>query len=127
MRPIHLIAGLTAALAVAAAPAASQAACQKRTNGTVIGALGGALLGSAVAGRGDRTEGALIGGAAGGLVGNQVSKCRGKTYSRAHRAPSRASYQRAEYASGPSCRTETRAFYDHYGRTVYQPVRVCGR
>lgn len=123
MRSIAMIAGL--AVAVVAAPAA-EAACQKRTNGTVIGALGGALLGSAVAGRGDRTEGALIGGAAGGLVGNQVSKCK--------RAPSRSyssrtrSYQRAGYEaprSGPTCRYETRAFYDAYGEVVYQPTRVC--
>jgi uncharacterized protein YcfJ len=121
MRPIAMIAGL--ALAIAAAPAA-EAACQKRTNGTVIGALGGALLGSAVAGRGDRTEGALIGGAAGGLVGNQVSKCK--------RKPSRSyartrSYQRAAYDAprAPSCRYETRAYYDAYGDVVYQPTRVC--
>ena len=123
MRTIALIAGL--AMAVAAAPAA-EAACQKRTNGTVIGALGGALLGSTVAGRGDRTEGALIGGAAGGLVGNQVSKCN-RSSSRSA-APSR-SYQRASaeprYAAAPACRYETRAFYDAYGEVVYQPTRVC--
>ena len=123
MRPINLIAGLSAALAVVAAPAVADAACQKRTNGTIIGALGGALLGGAVAGRGDRTEGALIGGAAGGLVGNQVSKCR-RSSSRAHQRPAR-SYQRASYDRAPTCRFETRAFYDHYGRAVYQPVRVC--
>jgi len=123
MRTIAMIAGL--AIAVAAVPAASQAACQKRTNGTVIGALGGALLGSAVAGRGDRTEGALIGGAAGGLVGNQVSKCRSapkRTYSSA-RSYDRAAYDRPR---GPaSCRMETRAYYDAYGQRVYQPTRVC--
>jgi uncharacterized protein YcfJ len=125
MRTIAMIAGL--AISVAAVPAASQAACQKRTNGTVIGALGGALLGSAVAGRGDRTEGALIGGAAGGLVGNQVSKCRPKAYSSRsyHRARTydRASYDRPRYAA--SCRMETRAYYDAYGQRVYQPTRVC--
>lgn len=124
MRTIAMIAGL--AIAVAAVPAASQAACQKRTNGTVIGALGGALLGSAVAGRGDRTEGALIGGAAGGLVGNQVSKCRSKSYasSRARaRNYERADYDRPRYAQ--SCRMETRAYYDAYGQRVYQPTRVC--
>jgi len=123
MRTIAMIAGL--AIAVAAVPAASQAACQKRTNGTVIGALGGALLGSAVAGRGDRTEGALIGGAAGGLVGNQVSKCKrysSRSYSRTR------SYQRAAYdrpAATPACRYESRAYYDPYGEVVYQPTRVC--
>jgi len=121
MRSIAMIAGL--AVAIVAAPAA-EAACQKRTNGTVIGALGGALLGSAVAGRGDRTEGALLGGAAGGLVGNQVSKCR--------RAPARSysrtrSYQSASYSQprAPTCRYENRAYYDAYGDVVYQPTRVC--
>lgn len=119
MRSIAMIAGL--AMAVMVAPAA-EAACQKRTNGTVIGALGGALLGSTVAGRGDRTEGALIGGAAGGLVGNQVSKCK--------RAPARSAarnYDRpASYAQrGPTCRMENRAYYDAYGDVVYQPTRVC--
>ena len=125
MRTIAMIAGL--ALAVAAVPAASQAACQKRTNGTVIGALGGALLGSAVAGRGDRTEGALIGGAAGGLVGNQVSKCKNKTYSsrsyQRARTYDRAAYDSPRYAA--ACRMETRAYYDAYGQRVYQPTRVC--
>lgn len=122
MRTIAMIAGL--ALAVAAAPVASQAACQKRTNGTVIGALGGALLGSTVAGRGDRTEGALIGGAAGGLVGNQVSKCKNKTYSSRSYQRARSS-QQASYSRGEVCRTETRAYYDAYGQRVYQPTRVC--
>jgi len=123
MRTIAMIAGL--AIAVAAVPVASQAACQKRTNGTVIGALGGALLGSAVAGRGDRTEGALIGGAAGGLVGNQVSKCRSKSYASTRyrtRTYERAAYDRPR---AESCRMETRAYYDAYGQRVYQPTRVC--
>ena len=119
MRSLAIIAGV--AVAIAAAPAA-EAACQKRTNGTIIGALGGALLGSTVAGRGDRTEGALIGGAAGGLVGNQVSKCK--------RAPPRyarqTSYQRAAaQPAGPVCRYETRSYYDAYGNLVEQPTRVC--
>lgn len=123
MRSIAMIAGLT--MAVAAAPAA-EAACQKRTNGTIIGALGGALLGSAVAGRGDRTEGALIGGAAGGVVGNQVSKCNrssSRSYSSRTRSYRQASYDPAPRA--PSCRYETKAFYDSYGQVVYQPTRVC--
>lgn len=121
MRSIAMIAGL--AIAVLAAPAA-EAACQKRTNGTVIGALGGALLGSTVAGRGDRTEGALIGGAAGGLVGNQVSKCK-RTYTRS--ASRTRSYQSAAYdrQRAPSCRYENRPYYDSYGDVVYQPTRVC--
>ena len=123
MRSIAMIAGL--AMAIVAAPAA-EAACQKRTNGTVIGALGGALLGSAVAGRGDRTEGALIGGAAGGLVGNQVSKCKRAPSRSASRARAR-SQQSAAYSPprAPTCRYENRAYYDAYGDVVYQPTRVC--
>lgn len=120
MRSIAMIAGL--AVAVVAAPAA-EAACQKRTNGTIIGALGGALLGSTVAGRGDRTEGALIGGAAGGLVGNQVSKCKrapARNYARTRSAQNTSYAQRA-----PTCRYENRAYYDAYGDVVYQPTRVC--
>jgi uncharacterized protein YcfJ len=123
MRTLGMIAGL--AIAVAALPAASEAACQKRATGTVVGALAGGLLGNTVAGRGDRTEGTLIGAGVGGLVGNQVSKC--KTANR--RASSNRTYQSAAYrpARAPACRTETRTYYDAYGRAVYQPTRVCAR
>jgi hypothetical protein len=43
------------------------------TAGTIIGAIAGGLLGSSVAGRGDRTVGALIGGGAGALIGNAIA------------------------------------------------------
>jgi len=46
----------------------------KGTAGAVIGGLAGAVLGSNVAGRGDRTEGAVIGGVAGALIGNGVGR-----------------------------------------------------
>ncbi len=42
------------------------------TTGTIIGAIAGGLLGSSVAGRGDRTIGALIGGGAGALIGHAI-------------------------------------------------------
>jgi len=42
--------------------------------GTIIGAIAGGLLGSQVAGRGDRTIGAVIGGAAGALAGNAIDR-----------------------------------------------------
>jgi uncharacterized protein YcfJ len=128
MRTIAMIAGL--ALAVGFAPTASNAACSKRTTGTVLGAVTGGLLGHAVAGRGDHTEGTLIGAGVGGLVGNQVTKCRHA--SRAYYAPRRAAAPRraypasASYPSTASCRYEQRAYYDHYGRLVSAPVRVCG-
>jgi len=43
-------------------------------NGTVVGALGGALVGSAVAGHGNKLGGALIGGGVGAVAGHQIAK-----------------------------------------------------
>ncbi|CAN7450432.1 glycine zipper 2TM domain-containing protein [Phenylobacterium sp. LjRoot219] len=59
-------------------------ACRtKQTNngtaGAVIGGVAGAVLGSNVAGRGDRTEGAVIGGLAGALLGNSVGRSNAKS------------------------------------------------
>ena len=51
---------------------------QAANTGTVVGALGGALIGSAIAGHGDKTGGALIGAGVGGLTGRQVSKMNAK-------------------------------------------------
>lgn len=51
---------------------AEQRAAAKR--GTIVGGLAGALVGSTVAGRGDRTEGALIGGAVGAVAGHEIGK-----------------------------------------------------
>jgi uncharacterized protein YcfJ len=47
---------------------------RQANRGTVAGAAAGAVLGSVVAGRGDRTEGALIGGAVGAVAGHQIAK-----------------------------------------------------
>ena len=41
-------------------------------NGTVAGGVIGALIGSQVAGRGNRTAGALIGGGVGAVAGHQI-------------------------------------------------------
>ena len=68
------------------------------TTGAVIGGLAGAVLGSQVAGRGDRTEGAVIGGLAGVLLGNTVGRssaksshaCEARSYGRASYRPSYA-------------------------------------
>jgi hypothetical protein len=49
----------------------------RRSNGTtglIIGGAAGALLGSSIAGRGDRTLGALLGGAGGALLGREVDR-----------------------------------------------------
>lgn len=51
---------------------------QAANTGTVVGAIGGALVGSAVAGHGDKTGGALIGAGVGGLTGRQVAKINAK-------------------------------------------------
>lgn len=80
-------------------------ACRtKKTNrgtaGAVIGGLAGAVLGSNVAGRGDRTEGAVIGGVAGALIGNGVGRanadasyaCEGRNYGTVRYNPSAPYY-----------------------------------
>jgi uncharacterized protein YcfJ len=41
-------------------------------NGTIAGGLIGALVGSQVAGRGNRTGGAIVGGAVGAVAGHQI-------------------------------------------------------
>jgi hypothetical protein len=66
------------------------------TTGAVIGGLAGAVLGSQVAGRGDRTEGALIGGLAGVLLGNTVGRSSAKSSDACEaRDYGRVSYRRA--------------------------------
>jgi uncharacterized protein YcfJ len=44
------------------------------TTGLVIGAALGGILGSQVAGRGDRTLGAILGAAGGGLLGREIDR-----------------------------------------------------
>jgi hypothetical protein len=44
----------------------------------VVGALGGALLGSAIAGHGDKTAGAVIGGVGGAVVGSSIAASNGR-------------------------------------------------
>ncbi len=48
--------------------------CSNGSTGTIIGAIAGGLLGSEIAGRGDRTVGAIIGGAAGALAGRSIDR-----------------------------------------------------
>jgi hypothetical protein len=64
---------------------------EKRDNankGTVIGAIAGAVVGSQVAGHGNKGAGALVGAGAGALIGRQIGKstvnCKGypKRYGR---------------------------------------------
>lgn len=62
-----------------------------RTTGTVIGAIAGAVLGSNIAGHGNKTSatvtGAVVGGVAGSQIGGQIkstnkAKCLGNNYYR---------------------------------------------
>jgi uncharacterized protein YcfJ len=77
MRKYLLVAGLAVATLIPSL-AMAQETCQERSEnraaGTVLGAVGGALLGSAVAGRGDRGAGAVIGGVGGAVVGSNLSR-----------------------------------------------------
>ncbi|MCR5877649.1 glycine zipper 2TM domain-containing protein [Phenylobacterium sp. J367] len=124
MRRILIAAG---AAALITAPIATPAAAACKTTGTVVGGLAGGLLGNSVAGRGARTEGTVLGAGVGALVGRQVAKStcgKKKTYasSRSYRAaPSNVRY--ASYQ--PSCRMETRAYYNQWGELVYAPTQVC--
>jgi hypothetical protein len=74
----HLLAAGIAAATLIPSFALAQTTCEQQHNqrivGTVGGGLLGALLGSAVAGHGDKTTGAVIGGVGGAVIGNQISK-----------------------------------------------------
>jgi len=48
--------------------------CSNGSTGAIIGAIAGGLLGSQVAGRGDRAVGAILGGAAGALAGREIDR-----------------------------------------------------
>ena len=48
--------------------------CNDGDGGTIVGAIAGGLLGSAVAGRGDKTLGVILGGAAGALAGRAIDR-----------------------------------------------------
>ena len=80
MRIHQLVAGVAVAALIPTFAMAQQTCEQRSANravGTLAGAGIGALLGSAVAGHGDRTAGAVIGGVGGAVVGNQIAKPRG--------------------------------------------------
>lgn len=74
----HLLAAGVAAAALIPSFAFAQASCEQQHNNrvasTVAGGAIGALVGSAVAGHGDKTTGAVIGGVGGAVIGNQVGR-----------------------------------------------------
>jgi hypothetical protein len=105
--------------------------------GGLIGALAGAVLGSQVAGRGDRTEGSVVGGVLGAAVGAGVGNANAK-YRCDNRGPYFAYDDTVEYREGRNryassydygyytrqkCRLAP-APIDAYGRD-YRYVRVC--
>ena len=80
MRIHQLVAGVAVAAMIPTLAMAQQSCEQRSANravGTLAGAGLGALLGSAIAGHGDRTAGAVVGGIGGAVVGNQIAKPRG--------------------------------------------------
>ncbi len=85
-----------------------------RIIGTVAGAGAGGVLGSVIAGRGDKTEGAIIGGVIGAIVGNQIAK--------SDRGDCRQAYGYYDqngrwHATGVST-TDARGYYDRDGKWV---------
>ena len=75
----------TSTIAVTAAEAATRhrvTICKStksaRNKGTVIGGVSGGVLGTVIAGHGNKTEGALLGGALGAVAGNQIAKKKSK-------------------------------------------------
>lgn len=122
-------------------PASASAIPCNRNSSTVagglIGALAGAVLGSQIAGRGDRTEGAVLGGVAGAVVGGAVGnandryKCdsRGPYFTYSETVPYREGRRRYSsaydygYYERQRCRLAA-APVDAYGRDV-RYVRVC--
>ena len=56
--------------------------CRDGDGGTIVGAIAGGLLGSAIAGRGDKTLGVILGGAAGALAGRAIDRSDRPNYCR---------------------------------------------
>lgn len=108
---------IVAATALVPAAAFAQQSCEQqrssRVVGTVAGAGIGAVLGSVIAGRGDRTTGAIIGGVGGALIGNQVTK------SDADCAHAYGYYDSNNrwHATGVS-RTAAKGYYDRDGQWI---------
>jgi surface antigen len=72
MSAFKLAAIVAAAAALSACAGNPDGAGPKEGTGTLLGAGSGALIGSAVAGPGNRLGGAVVGGLLGGLIGNRI-------------------------------------------------------
>jgi hypothetical protein len=116
MRNHLLVAGIAAA-ALIPTFAFAQTSCEQqhenRVAGTVAGGVVGALLGSAIAGHGDKTTGAVIGGVGGAVIGNQVSK------GGADCAHAYGYYDtKGAWHANAVARTDARGYYDRSGRWI---------
>jgi len=111
-----LAAGIAAAALIPSVAFAQQTCEQRRSQqavGTIAGAGIGALLGSAIAGKGDRTAGAVIGGLGGGVLGNQLSKSSGDC------AQAYGYYDNAgAWHASTVSRQNARGYYDRQGQWV---------
>lgn len=56
--------------------------CNDGDGGTLVGAVAGGLIGSQVAGRGDKTLGVILGGAVGALAGREIDRSDRPNYCR---------------------------------------------
>jgi len=116
MRNHLLVAGIAAA-ALIPSFAFAQTSCEQQHNNrvasTVAGGAIGALIGSAVAGHGDKTTGAVIGGVGGAVIGNQAGK------GSADCAHAYGYYDtKGAWHANAVARTEARGYYDRSGRWV---------
>ncbi len=113
-----LMAGVALAALTPSVASAADDGCRRDSSGRIIGTVAGAgaggVLGSVIAGRGDKTEGAIIGAVIGAVVGNQVTK--------SGRGDCRQAYgyydqQGRWHATGVST-SEARGYYDRDGKWV---------
>jgi len=114
MRNHLLVAGIAAA-ALIPSFALAQTSCeqqhQNRVAGTVGGGVLGALIGSAIAGHGDKTTGAVIGGVGGAVIGNQATK------GSADCAHAYGYYDtKGAWHANAVARSDARGYYDRSGR-----------
>jgi hypothetical protein len=113
----HYLAASIAAVALIPSLAMAQQTCEQRssnrTAGTAIGAVAGALLGSAVAGHGEKGTGAVVGGVGGAIIGNQLSKGQ-KDCQHAY-----GYYDsNSQWHANSVARNEATGYYDREGRWV---------
>lgn len=116
MRNNLVVAGIAAA-ALMPSFAFAQTSCEQQHNNrvasTVAGGAIGALIGSAVAGHGDKTTGAVIGGVGGAVIGNQAGK------GSADCAHAYGYYDtKGAWHANAVARNDARGYYDRTGRWV---------